>query len=124
MGKIPRKGDTTLQSFVQQNPLDQRYFIIQYPQQTRTSFVNSTQKSSTVFCLCLQRGDRWTKVPLVAGTEELKVEKIFTVRSVIPPTRVDFLRILVEVVSGYLLGEDDGSDLSEEPKDARCGSKT
>ena len=66
------KEDTTLHSMVQQNPLDQRYFIIKYPQQTRTSFVNSTQKSSKVFCLCLQRGDRWTKVPLVAGTEELK----------------------------------------------------
>ena len=74
LGELVRKEDSTLHSVVEQNPLEQRYFVIQFPQKTITRFINSAEKSSTMSLLdiLLNAESGWTGDLLVADAEELR----------------------------------------------------
>ena len=68
------KEDRTLNSVVQQDLLEQRYFVIQFAQKDSNKLINSAPKSSQVFQLDMPSscGGGWTGDLLVADTEELK----------------------------------------------------
>ena len=136
MKKFLTKEDTTLHSVDPQYHLGQWCFIIRFPQKTRTSFMNSTQKSPKVFLLDVpwtwwretyswQMRKSWKTTMHHKSTSKdsnkkriQKAEEQFRF-----PCASGSIRLTEDIpnrhITGCLLGEeDDGSYLAKEQKDA------